>query len=592
MCGISGWMLRPGGSRTDDDLRRLADVLHHRGPDDRGYFVDDARGLGLAHNRLSILDLSPAGHQPLAAADGRVVLVYNGELYNFEALKQDLQARGHVFVSRCDTEVVLHSYLEWGQTCFERFCGMFAVAVWDARSGELTLARDPLGMKPLYFTEAVGVQPGFYFASEIKAFRALDGFRPSLSSTALSHFMEFGYTFDAAQTAYEGVFKLPPGCRLTVRNGQAGKPQPFFKPAARPVPAAELNYDQERDGLAEVLSGVVREHLVADVPVGILLSGGLDSSLVAALAARQNRVTTISMGFEGAAFDERPAARAVATFIGSDHHEVTITPREIQESLDETVRAFDDVFDDWGTITTRLLYLKARQLGVKVVLVGEGSDEIFGGYPKFSAVSRLAGPQAWRLLRLWHMYGHRRFGRTLLPFFRVMRDFLGEAGGDWFHAVRLFEATRQLPNHYVMKVDKASMSVSVEARAPYLDRRVAEHAFRLPSDFLLRNGTNKAILRDIAASQGLLPPSACAQAKFGGSIAMDWMDKAVGFRDFARGVVLADDAPWTDALGLRGAMVDFFDRQRSGYRFPHPLSLFRVLAWRLMLINLWSRHYL
>jgi asparagine synthase (glutamine-hydrolysing) len=568
----------------------MADALNHRGPDDRGYHEDPGAGLGLAHNRLSILDLTAAGHQPMSGREGNAVLVYNGEIYNFRELRRELEAVGHGFASRCDTEVVLRAYEQWGAECVTRFCGMFALAVWDARRRELFLARDPLGMKPLYYTTAIENGPGFFFASELKAFREVPGFRPRLSEAALASFMEFGYLFNAHQTAFQGVQKLPPGHTLVVREGgRAELPRAYHVLPGRPDVVAEGERGKRRAELHAALDTVVAQHLVADVPVGILLSGGLDSSLIAALAARHGALTTISMGFEGAPFDERPFARQVAKYIGSTHHEITITPAEVREHLEETVPVFDDLFDDWGTVSTRLLYKKCLEMGIKVVLVGEGADEIFGGYPVFHAAKEQSGPALWRLLRLWHHYGNRRYGRTMGPFFGLMRGFLRESGGDGFHSVRLFETRHQLPNQYVMKVDKASMSVSVEARAPYLDRRIADLACRLPASMLLRGPRNKVLLREIAAEQHLLPPEIIDRPKFGGSIAMNWMDDDPAFRAHAREVVLDSAAMWTDSLGLRRAMEAYFDHGRPGYAFPHPLSLFRILAWRMMQLELWSR---
>lgn len=589
MCGISGFLTK-GSGPPREWLVRMADALEHRGPDDRGYHHDPAAGVGLAHNRLSILDLTDAGHQPMYNADQSIVLVYNGEIYNFQELRRELESAGHHFASRCDTEVVLRAYEQWGAACVNRFCGMFALAIWDERCRELFLARDPLGMKPLYYSTAIAGSPGFFFASELKAFRTLPGFRPRLSTSAVGSFMEFGYIFDAHQTAFEDVRKLPPGHVLVVREGgRVDAPRPYHVLPAQPDIDTSGTTETCATELHATLDLVVAQHLVADVPVGVLLSGGLDSSLIAALAARHAPVTTLSMGFAGAAFDERPFARRVAGYIGSTHHEIVITPTEVREHLEETIPVFDDLFDDWGTISTRLLYKKCRDMGIKVVLVGEGADEIYGGYTVFRTATELRGPTLWRLIQLWHRYGNRRYGLTMRPFFRLMQDFLLESGGDWFHSVRLFETRHQLPNQYVMKVDKASMSVSVEARAPYLDRRIADLACRLPAAMLLRGARNKAVLRELAAEHRLLPPEIIDRPKFGGSIAMNWMDEDVNFRSHARAIILDSAAVWTDRLGLRRAMNAYFDRGQLGYSFPHPLSLFRILAWRLMQLELWSR---
>lgn len=591
MCGISGWQLRPGAGRDPADLTAMADAIAHRGPDDRGYFVDPDRGVGLAHNRLSILDLTAAGHQPMTSEDGGTVLVYNGELYNFRELRAELERLGHRFRSRCDTEVVLRAFLQWGAACLDRFRGMFALAVWSRASGELLLARDPTGIKPLYHAELPGGQ-GFVFASEIKALLALPGFRPRLDRSSLRQFLEFGYTFDDHATSLEGVRKLPPGHLLKVTGGRPGEPRAYFRPSA-PGDGGDggaRGLQEREEELFSTLSEVVDQHLVADVPVALLLSGGLDSSILAALAARGRPVTTITMGFAESGVDERPHARRVAEHIGSDHREVTIHPADVRRDLEQVTWYFDDLFADWGLVSTRLLYQRCRDQGIKVVLVGEGADELWGGYPIFEAALRQKGPMAWRLFQLYRRYAGRRYGSQFPAFLSLMRRYLDEGDGDLFHAVRLFESRNQLPNQYVMKVDKASMSVSVEARAPFLDRRVAELAYRTPADRLLAGGADKALLRSMAERFEVLPRDIVRRPKFGASIAANWMDESESFRAYARQVILDDDG-WTDELGLRGAMTDYFSGRRQGYGFPRPISIFSNLAWRLLLLNLWSRHY-
>ncbi len=588
MCGISGWFLTEGGVRHPDTLPALAESLAHRGPDDRGYYHDQERGVALAHNRLSIIDLSSAGHQPMLSDDGNTVLVYNGELYNFRELRDQLERRGHRFVSRSDSEVVLRSFQEWGSSCLSRFCGMFALALWSRRSGTLLLARDPLGMKPLYYTTLPG--DGVTFASELKAFLSLPGFHPTMEPTALRQFLEFGYTFDPRLTSLAGVAKLPPGHYLECRGGRAGEPIPYFT-LPSPEPSDRRSREERQEELHDVLSRVVEQHLLADVPVGLLLSGGLDSSVIAALASRHGRITTISMGFADSTLDERPFARSVSDHVGSDHREVTIHPHEIVESLESVVPVFDDLFADWGTFSTRLLYRNCREQGIKVVLVGEGADELFGGYPIFRKGGELRGPRLWRLFRLYQRYAGQRHGTQFRAFREIMERYLEEGEGDLFHAIRLFEIRNQIPNNYVMKVDKGSMAVSVEARSPFLDRRVAELACGTPAGFLLGEGTSKLLLREMAERYDLLPREITRRAKFGGSMANSWMDDSPRFREFSRQAIL-DPAGWVDELGLRKGMTDYFDGRRQGYRFPRAVSVFRNLAWRLLLLNLWSRHYL
>jgi asparagine synthase (glutamine-hydrolysing) len=293
------------------------------------------------------------------------------------------------------------------------------------------------------------------------------------------------------------------------------------------------------------------------------------------------------MGFASSDIDERPHARAVSEFIGSHHIEATITAEEVEREVAGGAWVFDDLFADWGTVTTRLLYRRCREEGIKVVLVGEGSDELFGGYDIFRVPARLG---LWRQFRLYQKYAGRRHGRLFREFHAIVEEYLAQTGGDPFAAVRLFESRRQLPNNYVMKVDKASMAESVEARAPYLDRRVAELAYRTPSAWLLREGTNKYLLRALARTRRLLPESIAARPKFGASVAAHWMDDNERFRGFARERLI--DGPWCRRLGLRAAMEAFFEHGREGARFPGALSVYRNVAWRLLLLELWSGFYL
>ena len=325
------------------------------------------------------------------------------------------------------------------------------------------------------------------------------------------------------------------------------------------------------------------------MPVGLLLSGGLDSSLIAALAARRTKVRTLTMGFAHSELDERAQARRVAHHIGSEHEEILITPQEVTDNLETTIACFDDLFADWGTISTRLLYRKCRERGIKVVLVGEGSDELFGGYDVFRSSDSRA-PTDWWLFRLYRRYCGRRYGRYFGAFRALMRDYLNSVDGDRFDAIRLFETRNQLPNNYVMKVDKASMSVSVEARVPYLDQRVAEIAYRIPKNLLLADGTEKNLLRRVARRFQLLPEETLTRPKLGGSMAASWLDEQPAFRRFAKDVILAKGG-WTEALGLRPAMVDYFVNNRAGYAFPRAVSIFRNLAWRLLILEMWSNAY-
>ena len=374
---------------------------------------------------------------------------------------------------------------------------------------------------------------------------------------------------------------------MRVRTNKKPELEQYFRPKIVSDQTAQFGDVEEE--LHATLDEVTAQHLIADVPIGLLLSGGLDSSLIAALAARQTKVRTFTMGFAHSDLDERVQARRVAQHIGSDHEEIVIAPREVTDDLESTIACFDDLFADWGTISTRLLYRKCRERGIKVVLVGEGADELFGGYDIFrSSASRT--PTDWWLFQLYRSYCGRRYGRYFGAFRALMRHYLNSVDGDRFDAIRLFETRNQLPNNYVMKVDKASMSVSVEARVPYLDQRVAEIAYRIPKSLLLAEGTEKNVLRRVARRFQLLPEETLARPKFGGSMAASWLDEQPAFRSFAKDIILAK-AGWTEALGLRPAMEEYFVNNRAGYAFPRGLSIFRNLAWRLLILELWSNAY-
>lgn len=584
MCGIAGWSTSSQSVWVPEHLTAMGNAIAHRGPDDYGEHWDPVSGIAIAHRRLSIIDLSNASHQPMVDAARGVVLAYNGELYNFQDLRRELLERGHAFRSEGDTEVVLRSYIEWGAGCFERFAGMFALAIWDGPQRTLHLARDATGMKPLYYLESA---QRVAFASEIKAFRVLPDFDAQVDPSAMAQYLEFGYVFEQGRTILQGVRKVNPGHRLEIRSGQVVCNEAWFAP---PAPdASDLRGEHERvEELGSVVEQVVGEHLISDVPLGLLLSGGLDSSIIAALAARRGPLLTICMGFDASNVDERPSAREVSRHIGSRHVEVLITAADVKREAMQGAWVFDDLFADWGTLTTRLLYRRCREQGIKVVLVGEGADELFGGYDIFKSPARLG---LWQQFKLYQKYSGRRHGRLFGLFRRVIANYLAIAGGDPFHTIRLFESCRQLPNQYVMKVDKASMAESVEARAPYLDRRIASLAYRTPGKWLLRNGENKYLLRTLARRDQLLPDAISQRKKFGAPLAAGWMDSDLEFRAFARERMLAASSQ-TEALGLAPAMRVYFDGGRSGYRWPSGVSIFQNLAWRLLLLELWAPHYL
>src|SRR5215471_8909739 len=301
MCGIAGWLLNSPGWCGAADLGRMLNVISHRGPDDRGTHIVDNCGVALGHNRLSIIDLTRGGHQPMVNSANGDVLTFNGEIYNFHELRRHLEAKGYQFRSQSDTEVLLFAFAAWGTECVRYIRGMFAFAVWCPAERALFLFRDPMGIKPLYYWRSQA--RGIVFASELKGLLGFPGFQPSLDHRAIGQFLEFGYTFEDDRTILNGVHKLPPGHFLRVRAGEKPELERYFRPQAASDQTSEPGDFEEE--LYATLEGVTAQHLIADVPVGLLLSGGLDSSLISALAARKTAVRTFSMGFAQSNLDER-----------------------------------------------------------------------------------------------------------------------------------------------------------------------------------------------------------------------------------------------------------------------------------------------
>jgi len=550
MCGICGI----ASTRAAVDLERLAAMsltLFHRGPDSDGAHVD--RGVGIAARRLAIIDLT-GGDQPIASEDGRVVVVQNGEIYNHRELQRELERAGHRFRSRSDTEVLVHGYEQWGERLWERLRGMFAVAVWDARHDRLVLARDRFGIKPLYYRDGDGE---LSFASELDA---LD--HGAIDLDALEAFLAFN-TVPAPLSIFEDIRKLPPGHTLTWQTGEVSLAQ-----YARTGPLSPRHGEDEAELIEECrarLRDSVRAHLIADVPVGVLLSGGVDSGTLAALAAEESSeaVRTFSIGFEEASFDELAGARAVAARYGTIHRELTLRP-DAALLLPALADAFDEPFADSSALPTYLVSRLAAE-DVKVALSGEGSDELFGGYYTYVAdllaqrvgpLASLAAPVANRLptstRRVSLDYRAKRFTAAahLPPLERhhgwkeifsadARAELLGRAGT--FDPLSTYRArfaeteghellTRlqdvdfglYLVDDLLTKTDRASMAWSLEARVPFMDTVVANFAFSLPAKHKVRGLQKKRLLRK--AVEPLLPDEVVHGRKRGFSIpAAAWL---------------------------------------------------------------------
>jgi len=511
--------------------------LAHRGPDDEGTWVarfsngDRDWDVALGHTRLSILDLSRLGHQPMASEDGRYAIAYNGEIYNHRALRTELERGGARFRSECDTEVVLEAWRAWGAAAVKRFNGMFAFAIWDGERGRLALARDRLGIKPLHYGLFEGC---LAFGSELGALRAYPGFRPEVDPTALQTYLRLGW-LTGERTIYAGVRRVLPGHVVTWQDGRLAS-ESFWRVTDHAPDGSVRDFDSAVDALDEKLGAAVEARLISDVPLGAFLSGGVDSSTIVALMKERARgaVKTFSIGFEDAAFDEAPYARAVADHLGTEHTELYVGSREAREVLRELPALYDEPFSDPSAIPTVLLSRMTRE-HVTVALSGDGGDELFGGYNRYGRLARLlpwmALPHTLRrglsaaaapfvpasirsgLVRLAAARDSAElsesfltgFGEDLLreaclgagPREPAFREVFCDATGAPLRRAMYAEARTYLNDDVLVKVDRASMSIGLEARVPMLDHDVAELAFRMPPAVLSHRGESKAPLRAV-----------------------------------------------------------------------------------------------
>jgi asparagine synthase (glutamine-hydrolysing) len=547
MCGIAGLMSWDGPPPTAADAHAMCDLLVHRGPDDEGLYVGEGVALGM--RRLSIIDLA-TGHQPVRNEDGTVWVVFNGEIYNFKELRQDLEGRGHRFYTTSDTETIVHLYEEHGPDLVQHLRGMFALAVWDARRRRLLLARDRLGIKPLFYARTPG---GLAFASELKALLQVPGVDRRLSWPALAHLLTFRAT-PATQSILEGVQKLDAGHRAVVTTAGQLTVDRYWTVSFEPSAVVEGALVEE---LRARLHDAVRLHLRSDVPLGAFLSGGIDSSAVVGAMTRLGAgpVKTFSIGFREAAFDELQHARRVARTFHTDHHEMVVPPQSL-DLIEQISWHLDEPFGDSSAIPTFLVsQLAARH--VKVVLTGDGGDELFGGYDKYlveqrerqydrlPAVARRTlgfagrlvpdGTPGKRFLRHLALDGAHRyldastvFRRdeqarlfTSAAFERVRRsDPLGASLAAlaampraWLSALQYYDLRNYLPLDILVKVDRMTMAHSIEARPPLLDHQLVEFAARVPQGLKIRGTTTKYLFKQ--AVRGLVPEAIIGRPKQG-----------------------------------------------------------------------------
>src|SRR5215204_2118790 len=632
MCGICGILGATGAFAVDEELvTRMHQVIGHRGPDDGGSWADPARRVALGHRRLSIIDLSNAGHQPMSNEDGSVWITFGGEIYNHEELRPGLEAKGHVYRSQTDTETIIHLYEEDGAACVERLEGMFHYAIWDARSGELHLARDRLGKKPLYYVRR---PDGFVFASEIKALLEHPAVTAELDEEAFFHYLTFVCT-PAPMTMFAGIRKLEPAERMTVRPDGSTTSEiywtPFTDEAARSVEG--LSERELEIRLVDLLRDSIRSRMMSDVPFGVFLSGGVDSSTNVALMSElmSEPVRTFSVGFaEHERYNELEFARLVARRFGTDHHEVVIDSADLESFVPELVYHQDEPIADWVAVPLHYLSKLARGDGTYVVQIGEGSDELFHGYQSYLSHARFhtryAAPfqRIPRPLRRVFSRGvtsaAHRLGRGIVhaqaiadaaegrvPFWGGAISYQGELkervlangrshpdsyeiverlwgraererpGADLLQKMTYLELKNRLAELLLMRVDKMTMANSVEARVPFLDRRLVEFALALPPELKVRNGQGKYLLKRAVAP--LLPAEIVQRPKQGFSAPVsEWFRGALGER--------ARRAIRESSLADRG-LLDYeqVDRLWDAHRSGRGDWAFQL--WNLYNVSVW-----
>jgi asparagine synthase (glutamine-hydrolysing) len=617
MCGFCG-IVGPARAAAPESIAAMTDTIAHRGPDDAGTHVErfDVRGdawtLALGHRRLSILDLSPLGHQPMHSADGERVIAYNGEVYNFREIRAELTALGHAFRSDCDTEVLLEAWRAWGVAAFDKLIGMFAFALWDRPRRRLVLVRDRLGIKPLYWRCVDGV---LTFGSELHALRAHPAFRPSISRGALGRYLRGGYTV-GEETIYADTHRLLPGAYLVWQDG-AVSTHAWWRLTDPPEADAPRSFDAAVDALDALLGDAVERRMIADVPLGAFLSGGVDSSVVVALMRERSRapVRTFSIGFREPEWDEAPHARAVAQHLGTDHTELYVGREDAVAVAHELPSLYDEPFADSSAIPTTLLSRLTRR-HVTVSLSGDGGDELFGGYDRYAKLRRLlplfALPRplrhalagASRLLpagALRNGLAHLRADEVAALAERIgshfddadLRAALGADAArppalylDTFRAASASDPVRRamladarvyMADDILTKVDRASMSIALEARVPILDHRVVRLAFSLPDAFLSHGGRTKAPLRAVLYRR--VPPALIERPKHGFGIPIH--------------VLLARElAAWTDrhlapARLREDGLFDAAGVERlvAAARRPDPVATTRL--WFLLCFQRW-----
>jgi len=626
MCGIAGKVVFDGQQRVDPSLvERMLKTIAHRGPDDDGMYCGGQAVLG--HRRLSIIDLS-TGKQPITNEDRSVWIVFNGEIYNYKELRRDLLARGHKFETHSDTEVIVHLYEEFGPECVAKLRGMFAFAIWDARKRALFIARDRVGIKPLYYCVT---KDGLDFASEIKAILADPGVRPEVDPNGIARFLTFFY-MPGAQTLFRNILKLEPGHYLLVQDGKVSIRQYWdleFDPHPR-----NGNFQASKAALVELLRETVRDHMIADVPVGVLLSGGVDSTALLSFVVEETgeSVNTYTVGFEGEQFaDERTYAKLAATKFGSRHSEMTITPKEFQDFLPKYVWHMEEPVCEPPAVALYYVTKLASQ-NVKVLISGEGGDEAFAGYQTYrnliwlERLKKVGPPWTSAIAGVFDGLGHvpvlsrlqrysqlmtvplqdYYFSRNSSPatYFNRMRQHLCSAsfqeatkssdpakpasdcfarvgGQNVLNQMLYVDSKTWLPDDLLIKADKITMANSLELRVPLLDHKVLEFAAALPQHYKVQGITTKRILKE--AFEGRVPQEILDRKKTGFPVPVEtWLKQDL--KGYVQDILM-DRRTIERGYFERGAIEGLLKDSAASGSNTHEL-------FSLVTLELWHRQFL
>lgn len=570
MCGICGYITR--NQYHESLLNEMSQTMVHRGPNDAGTYrctIGEKYHIGMAHRRLSILDLSNLGHQPMFTEDGSIGIVYNGEIYNFKEIRSELEKKGYIFKSNCDTEVILYAYKEYGLKCFQKLNGMFAMALCDMTTGKVILARDRVGKKPLYYY--IGTNSEFVFGSELKPILKFPDFHKEIRTEVISRYLCDKF-ISAPNTIFENTYKVEPGQYIIWENGNIEKA--YYWDIAKQYMQCSSNmltdYAEAKNGLKDLLYDSVEKRLVADVPVGAFLSGGIDSTLVTAVAqdVLKKPVKTFTIGFETKKENEAQYAKEIAQYIGTDHTELYISEKELFEQIKDLVIYYDEPFADSSQIPTMLVSKLAKK-DTTVSLSGDGGDELFCGYTmydwalwaqKLDKISGLVynilqsellhkGNISDKLPDKMAVLINNRNRDTKVQLFSDIREkhttdmVLGDSipakyvyekellaqgicADNWQMRKMLIEMKYNLPDDMLTKVDRASMKYSLEVRCPILDYRIIEYSFRMPHSYKYKNGDKKHILKDL--TYDFVPKKLLDRPKQGFGVPLEkWMQGAL-----------------------------------------------------------------